>query len=95
MKSKMKVINTNMIFALIWLGVYVIIWVSGWFVIDADNWEPDIDPLGTAISEFCIVGSLGLVIWLPKCEILTHSVATLCLACHFLLIFWEKLSKRN
>lgn len=91
----MKVINTNMIFALIWLGVYVVIWVSGWFV--ADDWELHIDmnPFGIAVSEFCIVGSLGLVIWLPKCEILTHPVATLCLVCHFLIVFWDKLSKRN
>lgn len=93
----MKVINTNMIFALIWLEIYVIIWVSGWFVSDDGELhiDDDMDSVVIVLTEFLIVGSLGLVIWLPKCEILTHSVATLGLACHFLLVFWDKLSKRN
>lgn len=90
-----KVINTSAIFALIWMGLYIIMWVIA--IIMADDWFPVLpfDGFSASICEGFIVGSLGLAIWLPKCEILTHPVATLCLVCHFLIVFWDKLSKRN
>lgn len=87
-----KVINTSAIFTLIWTGLYVVIWIIAIGI--SDDWNPihSLNEFGVAVWEGCILGSVMLVWGLPKCEILTHPLATLCLMCHFLIVFWDKIS---
>ena len=84
-----KVIDISVIFALIWIGLYIIMWVIA--IIIADDWNPIHSPAGGS-GEFCILGIFIMIQTLPKCEILTHPMATLCLVCHFLIVFWDKIS---
>lgn len=84
-----KVISTSAIFTLIWIVLYIVMWVIA--IIIADDWNP-IHSLTGGAGEFCILGMFIMIQTFPKCEILTHPIATLCLVCHFLIVFWDKIS---
>lgn len=87
-----KVISTSAIFTLIWTGLYVVMWIIAIGI--SDDWNPihTLDEFIAGIYECCITTSLVMIWVLPKCEILTHPIATLCLVGHFLIVFWDKIS---
>lgn len=87
-----KVINASVIFTLIWMGLYVAMWIIAIGI--SDDWNPihTLNELGVVVWECCIITSLVMIWMVPKCEILTHPIATLCLVCHFLIVFWDKIS---
>lgn len=78
-------IVTSAIFTLIWIGLYIIIWTIAISI--ASDWNSF-----CFLYEFCIFGGFIIMQAFPKCEMLTHPIATLYLVCHFLIVFWDKIS---
>lgn len=87
-----KVINTSAIFILIWIGLYIVMWIIA--IVIADDWNPvhSLNEFVVGMGEFCILSGFIMMQAFPKCEMLTHPIATLCLVCHFLIVFWDKIS---
>lgn len=87
-----KVINTSAIFTLIWIGLYVVMWIIAIAIADDLNPIHSLNEFVAGMGEFCILSGFIMVQAFPKCEILTHPIAALCLVCHFLIVFWDKIS---